>query len=73
MFCEAGTLTLSPTNQLGFSFTKQGNGTAIGYNGANNFEDDCAANEVLIGYDGRSGNWFDALQAVCALLVVTYK
>src|SRR5438445_412349 len=57
-FCESGTLTLSATNQLSFSFTKQGNGTAIGYAGANSVEDDCAANEVLIGYDGRSGNWF---------------
>ena len=60
--------------KLSFSFTK---GSPlmqfVGFNGGTAFEDDCATNEVLIGYDGRSGAWLDAIQAICAPLVTVYK
>ena len=37
------------------------------------FEDDCTANEVVIGYDGSYGDFFDSIKAVCAPLQVVYK
>jgi hypothetical protein len=75
MFCGTTALTLSGTNQLTLAMTKSGNGVADGYTvaGATSFEDDCAQGEVLIGYDGRHGNYFDYFQAVCAPLTVVYK
>jgi hypothetical protein len=74
MQCATGALTLSATNQLTINLTKQGTATYYGYPGSGTFfEEDCAANEVLIGYDGRSGSWFDLIQPVCAPLQVVYK
>jgi hypothetical protein len=73
MSCAAGALTLSATNQLTISFTKGPNTGSYGYNFGTAFEDDCGANQVLIGFDGRSGNWFDEIQPVCAPLQVVYK
>jgi len=75
MFCGTSAVSLSPTNQLTVTLTKQGTGVPDGYAfaGTTPFEDDCAQGEVLIGYDGRSGDWIDQLQAVCAPLSVVYK
>jgi hypothetical protein len=75
--CATTVLTLSATNQLTFTFTKQaGGGNYYGYlglSGASKFEDTCNNGEVLIGWDGRKGNGMDATQAVCAPLQVVYK
>ncbi|MDB4970878.1 MAG: hypothetical protein JWN44_6567 [Myxococcales bacterium] len=75
MFCGSTALTLSATNQLSLTMTKQGTGTPAGYAGLNPvaFEDDCLQGEVLIGYEGRHGNYFDFFQAVCAPLQTVYK
>ena len=73
MSCAPGSLTLSATNQLSVSFTKGGSLGVYGYAFGTASEDDCAANEVLIGFDGRKGSWLDGLQAVCAPLTVVYK
>jgi hypothetical protein len=73
MSCAAGALTLSATNQLGITFTKRTNTGVAGYSFGSPFEDDCGAGQVLIGFDGRDGNWFDAIQPVCAPLQVVYK
>ena len=75
--CATTVLTLSATNQLSFTFTKQaGGGNYYGYlgvTGASKFEDTCNNGEVLIGWDGRKGNGMDETQAVCAPLQVVYK
>jgi hypothetical protein len=75
--CATTVLTLSPTNQLSFTFTKQaGGGNYYGYlglSGASKFEDTCMNGEVLIGWDGSKGNGMDSTKAVCAPLQVVYK
>jgi hypothetical protein len=72
--CASGALTFGADNKITFTFTKQTSLGAAGYlNFGTPYEDDCAAGEVLIGFDGRSGNWFDGLQGVCAPLQVVYK
>jgi hypothetical protein len=73
--CATTVLTLSATNQLSFTFTKQaGGGNYYGFiNIGSPFEDTCNNGEVLIGWDGRKGNGMDATQAVCAPLQVVYK
>jgi hypothetical protein len=75
MSCASGSTNFSSTtNQLSFTFTKQPKSTVfVGFNGGTAFEDDCMPNEVLVGYYGRTGNWMDAIQAVCAPLVTVYK
>jgi hypothetical protein len=75
MSCASGSVSLAPaTNKLTFSFSRQNPSTIFtAFNGGTSFEDDCAANEVLIGFDGRSGNWLDVMQVVCAPLVAVYK
>ena len=75
MSCATGNVAFSTTtNKLTFSFTKQSASTVYSaFNGGTAFEDDCMANEVLIGYDGRDGNWLDQLQAICAPLLPVYK
>jgi hypothetical protein len=75
--CATTVLTLSPTNQLSFTFAKQAGGGNyygfLGLPGAAKFEDTCNNGEVLIGWDGRKGNGMDETQAVCAPLQVVYK
>lgn len=75
LFCGTSALMLGADNKLAITLTKQGNGVPDGYNisGATPFEDDCMQGEVLIGYDGRVGDWLDQLAAVCAPLTVVYK
>jgi hypothetical protein len=73
--CATTVLTLSATNQLSFTLTKQaGGGGYYGFTALGTaFEDDCNQGEVLIGFDGRKGNGMDYTQAVCAPLTVVYK
>ena len=73
--CSTGALALGSDNKLSITLTKQGSATGFGYSYSDSaaFEDDCPAGEVLVGYDLRSGNWFDAAQTVCAPLQVVYK
>jgi hypothetical protein len=74
MYCAAGSLTLSATNQLTITTTKGAVGGSAGYAFGTAFEDDCAAGEVLIGFDGQlNGSYLTELQAVCAPLQVVYK
>lgn len=74
MYCGSPALVLATNNQLAITFTKTGNGAPSGYTTLGTlFEEDCAAGEVIVGYDGRDGNWFDELNAVCAPLQVVYK
>ena len=75
--CGAGSLTLAMDNKLTVSVIKGTNlGAPSGYTGLSgetSFEDDCAAGEVLVGFDGRYGDWFNETHAVCAPLQVVYK
>jgi hypothetical protein len=73
MFCASASINFSANNQLTFSFAKTGTGTFKTFAGGTPFEDDCNPDEVLVGYDGRSGDFLDAVQAVCAPLQTVYK
>ncbi len=73
MSCGVGSLTLDNRNQLSISITKSGSLGYYGYNFGTAFEDDCMAGEVLVGIDGRMGNWDDEAHGVCAPLQVVYK
>jgi hypothetical protein len=75
MSCATGSSSFLPaTNRLSFSFSRQSPSTIYtAFNGGTQFEDDCMSNEVLIGYDGRDGNWLDELRGVCAPLTAVYK
>jgi hypothetical protein len=73
MTCGAGTITMSASNTLSYSFAKNGVGGYFGFSGGSPYEEPCAANEVLIGWDGRVGDFMDQIQPVCAPLVTTYK
>jgi hypothetical protein len=55
------------------SVAKHGNGNYWFYNAGSPYEVNCAAGEVLIGYDGRVGAWMDQLQPICAPLIFAYR
>jgi hypothetical protein len=71
--CSTGALALGSDNKLAITFTKQASLTDAGYNFGTAYEDDCAAGSVLIGFDGRSGNFVDSITPVCAPIQVVYK
>jgi hypothetical protein len=71
--CASGALSLAANNTLSISFAPNGNGNYWFYSTGSFFQIDCAANEVLVGYDGRIGSWMDQLTPICAPLVVGYK
>jgi hypothetical protein len=74
LYCGSPAINLAANNQLNITFAKTGNGAPGGYTQFGTlYEEDCAAGEVVIGYDGRSGNWLDELHAICAPLQVVYK
>ena len=76
--CANTTLTLDATNHLTFAMVKAAAASSTGVNpdgylATTAFEDDCAAGEVLLGYDGKLATWITYLQPVCAPLQVVYK
>lgn len=74
MLCANGAVALDATNKLSVTMTKTGSINYFGYpQFGTQFEDDCNANEVVVGYDGSDGNYFDSIRAVCAPLQVVYK
>jgi len=74
MLCANGAVALQANNQLTVTMTKTGSVNYFGFPQLGTpWEDDCKANEVVVGYDGSDGNWFDSIRAVCAPLQVVYK
>jgi hypothetical protein len=73
LYCATGTVTLNPDNSMTLSLAANGVGSAPTYSGGSAFSDACAANEVLVGYDLRTGDWMDQLVAVCAPLVIKIR
>lgn len=72
-YCGNGTMTFNADNTLTFSFTRTGAGNFLTYPGGTQFQDNCASNEVLVGFNVRDGAWMDQIQAVCAPIQVTYS
>jgi hypothetical protein len=74
MFCGSAALTLGSDNRLSVKLTPVGSNQPLGYDhGDPLFADNCADNEVLVGYDVRAGDYLDQVQSVCAPIIVTYK
>jgi len=71
--CGAGTLTLSPTNQLTIAFTNHNDKFVFQYGGGSALTDTCGSDSAIVGYNGRDGAWLDQLQPICAKLIVNYK
>lgn len=76
--CANTTVALDAANKLSFMQVKAAAASSSGSNPdgyltTTAFEDDCAAGEVLIGYDGKLGTWITYFQAICAPLQVVYK
>jgi hypothetical protein len=70
--CAWPAINLSTGNQLDIQFIRIDNGGADTYYKTTAFEDACAPNELIVGYNLRFGAWLDSIQAVCAPLVVNY-
>jgi hypothetical protein len=74
MFCGTIALTLAADNQLSLKLTAVGTNSPSGYDHMDPLsEDACAANEVLVGYNVRAGDYLDQVQTVCAPVSVIYK
>ncbi len=73
MQCSNGAVTFAADNTLTFAFTQTGLTNYNTFPGGTFFRNDCAANQVLVGYNLRLGNYMDQIQAVCAPLVTVYK
>jgi hypothetical protein len=73
LFCSAVGACSALDGTLTFTFSKSGAALGFDYGGGTSAEADCAANEALVGYDGRVGSFLVAIQPVCAPVVVAYK
>jgi hypothetical protein len=77
--CASANVQLSSTNKLDITFSRQGsaNDERCYMNGSlclgPTIEDDCAANEVLVGFNLELGTLMDGVSAVCAPVVTVYK
>jgi hypothetical protein len=74
--CAVVAPVLDTNNRLQFTFTHDDGhslAAAVQPTSGTPWTDGCPANEVLIGFDGRTGARMDQVQAVCAPLMVTYK
>ena len=73
--CANVTLGLDANNKLLLSFAHDAVNSGIAsvqVNGAV-WNDTCLANEVLVGFQGRTGSQMDQIQGVCAPVTATYK
>jgi hypothetical protein len=73
--CSTVSMMLDKQNRLLLTFARDDahSGVASAQPGGDAFSDDCAANEVLVGFQGRTGAQMDQIQGVCAPLSITYK
>jgi hypothetical protein len=71
--CATTSLALSAANKLSITLTQAASQGVFGFAFGSAFEDDCPADSVLIGYDGRDQSFFNQLIPVCAPLQVVYK
>ncbi len=72
--CATLALTLDATNKLQLAMTPDtiDSGSASVQVTGTVWTDSCGANEVLIGFQGRTGAQMDQIQGVCAPLTVNY-
>jgi hypothetical protein len=73
--CSTGQLTLAADNTLSFSFVPSGDYSYTSWSDSKGsyFELGCGGNEVMVGFNLRHGAWLDAIQPICAPLLVRYK
>jgi hypothetical protein len=73
--CGTSAVTFAADNTLSFNFVPSGDTSYNAYGGGAGafFQQSCAANEVIVGFNLRDGSWLDNLQPICAALLVKYK
>jgi hypothetical protein len=74
--CSTAALAFDASkNHLSLTFThdEADSGSASVQVNGTRWDDGCAAGEVLIGFQGRTGAQMDQLQGMCAPLIVTYQ
>jgi hypothetical protein len=71
--CGLATLTLDGSNQLSINFVDQDTNLGYDYGGGTQHPQSCGPSQALVGYAGRVGSYMDAVQPICAPLVVKYK
>jgi hypothetical protein len=73
--CSVATLALDAGNHLNITYARDdaSSGSASVQVSGTTWNDSCGANEVLIGFTGRTGAQMDQVQGVCAPLTVKYR
>ncbi len=73
--CSTVALALDSSNQLNMTFTHDDadSGSVSVQVSGTPWDDSCGADELLVGFQGRTGAQMDQVQGVCAPLTVTYK
>lgn len=69
--CGSGTINVIG-NALAFTFTSEGGGYNY-YGSSPFFDDECAINQVLVGFNLRHGAYLDNIQPICAPLFAHYS
>jgi hypothetical protein len=73
--CSVTSVALDGSNHLSLTYTHDdaNSGTAAVQVNGTTWNDSCGANEVLIGFSGRTGAQMDQVAGVCAPLTVKYR
>jgi hypothetical protein len=71
--CGLGTLTLASDNKLSINFVDQNSNLGYDYGGGTQHPQSCPPSSLVVGYAGRTGSYMDAVQPICAPLIVNYK
>jgi hypothetical protein len=73
--CSIVTLALDASNHLSLTYARDdaSSGTAAVQVNGTPWNESCGANEVLIGFKGRTGAQMDQVEGVCAPLTVKYR
>jgi hypothetical protein len=73
MYCGDSQVSLSADNKLSITLAKSSSGSYQEYPLGAAFEASCADNEVLVGFDGRTGKWANEIQPICAPFLIKYQ
>jgi hypothetical protein len=73
--CGTSSVTLNADNTIVFDFVATGDQSFNAYTGSTApfFIEQCPSNEVVVGFNLRTGAFLDQIQPICAALVVKYK
>jgi hypothetical protein len=73
--CGKSTVKLNADNTITFNFVPSADTTyqvPLGVATGTVFNQACRSDEVMVGFNLRTGDWFDSIQPICAELLVNY-